>query len=195
MEVLVMHRRYSRIRFTLTGFAVLGVMSLSAAPAGAVTRSSDVATSFFQFINNDGKCLDMTGGSLNNGTDAQQWRCNGNLQQYWGLVLVTFEHNGYDLIENYNSGKCLSILNNNDDPGADVIQYTCNFSGSDPYEDWTPFYTGTGTWFAYYNRGTCAYPKQPCAMHPSGGGTTDGKKITTNFSTDNSYLWKLGKEV
>jgi hypothetical protein len=184
-------RLWSRVPLILMSAAGLIVASLGAAPS-AVAQT----VQYRQIINYDGKCLDMTGGSRSNGTQAQQWGCNGNSQQYWGYVPTNA--GGY-LIENYKSGKCLSILKNDPNPGGAVTQWTCDFSGSNAYELW--YLGGIGNWTILYNIGTrnhrtCGSAVWECAMHPSGNGTSNGLKIYNNVcgaSCNPTYGWRNGK--
>lgn len=157
----------------------------TAAPRSSITADS---VTYYQIINHDGKCLDETGGSTANGVAPQQWACNGNPQQYWAVI---YNDTGYALIKNYNSGKCLSILDNNSKGGAAVIQWTCD--NADAWENWDPYYTGSGDWFIYYNTASCSFPESDsCGMHPDGNQTGNGWKIYDQVVSSTAYYWKTG---
>jgi hypothetical protein len=133
-------------------------------------------------IVNDGanKCLDMTGGSLSNGTQPQIWTCNGSRQQDWLIIPVG---SPFFLIENVNSGKCLSILHNSTGVNATVIQWTCNFSGNDPFEDWRQSSSSPPFELLQGSNGN------PFAMETSGCHDTRGTKIVMGRVCGPEALW------
>jgi hypothetical protein len=66
----------------------------------AVPAAAAPATTYYQIINHDGLCLDMTGASKANGADAQQWGCDGHAQQYWEVRTVNVGGIVYDQFVN-----------------------------------------------------------------------------------------------
>ncbi|MER6569064.1 RICIN domain-containing protein [Streptomyces sp. NPDC001093] len=74
---------------------------------------------------NSGQCLDDTNLSTANGTQYQQYHCEGGYQQMLDLKPVTGKTNTYTVV-NELSGKCLDVSGASTADGAAVIQYTCN---------------------------------------------------------------------
>ncbi|WKK22105.1 RICIN domain-containing protein [Streptomyces olivoreticuli] len=72
---------------------------------------------------NSGKCLEIDGSSMNNGTRAQQWDCNGQPGAEWESKPTT--DGRYVFIVNENSGKCLEVADSRKDDGAPVQQWDC----------------------------------------------------------------------
>ncbi|MGW4028649.1 RICIN domain-containing protein [Streptomyces sp. NPDC004838] len=68
-----------------------------------------------------GKCLDVRGGSQNDGAIIQQYRCNGTAAQTWVLHGVT---GGFE-IRALNSGKCVDVKGASKADYAAVVQYRC----------------------------------------------------------------------
>ena len=68
-----------------------------------------------------GECVDVAGGSKNDGAPAILWACHDGGNQRWRL-----EPGGPGfLLKNYNSGKCLDVTGGSKDDSVGVIQYTC----------------------------------------------------------------------
>ena len=188
-----MRKRFSRrdaglITAVLSGLAMAGA---AAAPAGA-----DTLPPYYQLVNHDGKCLDVPGGSSQGGQIMQQWSCNGNEWQYWD-VIPTGYYGGGQLIENYYTKKCLSV-DGDTQPGAPVVQENCTADSAS--QNWYPEYTGSGSWDQYWNVASCDIAgNNECGIHPSGGGTTDGKKIYVQYpnaaNSLSSFSWELGAQV
>jgi hypothetical protein len=74
---------------------------------------------------NSGQCLDDTNLSTANGTQYQQYYCEGGYQQMLDLTPVAGQPNAYTVV-NELSGKCLDVSGASTADGAAVIQYTCN---------------------------------------------------------------------
>ncbi|WP_246101153.1 RICIN domain-containing protein [Streptomyces cyaneus] len=95
-----------------------------AAVAGPETIS-DTTVSTVAVSQNSGQCLDDTGLSTANGTQYQQWYCEGGHQQMLDLKPVSGKANTYTVV-NELSGKCLDVSAASAADGAAVIQYTCS---------------------------------------------------------------------
>jgi endo-1,4-beta-xylanase len=65
-----------------------------------------------------GRCLDVSGSSQANGTQAQIWDCNGQANQQWTLTSAG-ELRVY-------GGKCLDVYNGGTADGTNVIIWDCN---------------------------------------------------------------------
>ncbi|WP_369368159.1 RICIN domain-containing protein [Streptomyces sp. CG4] len=74
---------------------------------------------------NSGQCLDDTNLSTANGTQYQQYHCEGGYQQMLDLKPVAGKTNTYTVVDEL-SGKCLDVSGASTADGAAVIQYTCN---------------------------------------------------------------------
>ncbi|MEV6006905.1 RICIN domain-containing protein [Streptomyces sp. NPDC051976] len=86
----------------------------------STTTVSTVAVS-----ENSGQCLDDTNLSTANGTQYQQYSCEGGYQQMLDLKPVAGRAHAYTVV-NELSGKCLDVSGASTVDGAAVIQYTCN---------------------------------------------------------------------
>ncbi|MFE8950513.1 RICIN domain-containing protein [Streptomyces sp. NPDC007856] len=74
---------------------------------------------------NSGQCLDDTNLSTADGTQYQQYYCEGGYQQMLDFKPVAGRTNTYTVV-NELSGKCLDVKGASTADGASVIQYTCN---------------------------------------------------------------------
>jgi hypothetical protein len=72
-------------------------------------------------VEHSSKCLDVSGGSTDNGTPIIQWDCSGADNQAWNLR----PYGGYVEIVARN-GKCLDVSGESTDNGAAVIQWDCH---------------------------------------------------------------------
>ncbi|SDO80853.1 Ricin-type beta-trefoil lectin domain-like [Streptomyces sp. cf386] len=86
---------------------------------------SNTAVSTVAVSQNSGQCLDDTDLSTANGTQYQQYDCEGGYQQMLDLKPVAGRANTYTVV-NQHSGKCLDIAGVSSADGAAVTQYTCN---------------------------------------------------------------------
>ncbi|WP_405884547.1 RICIN domain-containing protein [Streptomyces sp. NBC_01136] len=74
---------------------------------------------------NSGQCLDDTNLSAADGTQYQQYYCEGGYQQMFDFKPVSGKTSTYTVV-NETSGKCLDVSGASSADGAAVIQYTCN---------------------------------------------------------------------
>ncbi|OLZ74819.1 beta-xylosidase [Streptomyces sp. IMTB 2501] len=86
---------------------------------------SNTAVSTVAVSQNSGQCLDDTNLSTANGTQYQQYHCEGGYQQMLDLNPVSGKTNTYTVV-NELSGKCLDVSGASTADGAVVIQYTCS---------------------------------------------------------------------
>lgn len=175
----------------LAAVALFGLAAAGAATSSAAAVKPATALSYYQLVNHDGKCLDTAGGTASG--RVQQWGCNGNSWQYWAVYASG--HGGY-LIKNEHTQRCLEVEGAS--PGSAVVQGPCTSTLA--VQNWLAEYTGSGTWFEYWSdltiSGCNVTAEEECAMHPSGGSSSDGKGIYIQFpnSQNNlfSFYWKLG---
>jgi alpha-galactosidase len=83
-----------------------GLISPSPTPSGAIRGAGS------------GRCLDVTGASQANGTQAQIWDCNGQPNQQWTSTAAG-ELRVY-------GNKCLDVYNRGTADGTNVIIWDCN---------------------------------------------------------------------
>ncbi|SEU01780.1 Metallo-peptidase family M12 [Stigmatella erecta] len=69
-----------------------------------------------------GKCLDVSNSGTADGSNIQQWDCNGTNAQAFRLETSGA---GYRLV-NINSGKCVDVASSGTTDGANIQLYTCN---------------------------------------------------------------------
>ena len=68
------------------------------------------------------KCLDVNGGSLDDGASIIQWQCHGGANQQWRLEAVT---GGYQLVARH-GGKCLDVRGESTNDGGSILQWSCH---------------------------------------------------------------------
>ncbi|MEV1084594.1 RICIN domain-containing protein [Streptomyces sp. NPDC050211] len=86
---------------------------------------SNTTVSTVAVVQHSGQCLDDTNLSTANGTQYQQYHCEGGYQQMFDFKPVAGRENTYTVV-NQHSGKCLDVSGRSTANGAAVIQYTCN---------------------------------------------------------------------
>ncbi|MGW1712861.1 RICIN domain-containing protein [Streptomyces sp. NPDC002156] len=86
---------------------------------------SNTTVSTVAVSQNSVQCLDDTDLSTANGTQYQQYYCEGGYQQMLDLKPVTGRTNTYTVV-NEHSGKCLDVAGAATADGTAVGQYTCN---------------------------------------------------------------------
>jgi hypothetical protein len=86
---------------------------------------SNTTISTVAVAQHSGQCLDDTNLSTANGTQYQQFNCEGGYQQMLDFKPVAGRANTYTVVDEH-SGKCLDVSGASTADGAAVIQYTCN---------------------------------------------------------------------
>ncbi|WP_217210773.1 RICIN domain-containing protein [Streptomyces sp. AC550_RSS872] len=86
---------------------------------------SNTTVSTVAVAQHSGQCLDDTNLSTADGTQYQQYHCEGGYQQMLDLKPVAGRANTYTIV-NEHSGKCLDVSGASTADGAAVIQWTCN---------------------------------------------------------------------
>ncbi|WP_107463902.1 RICIN domain-containing protein [Streptomyces sp. MA5143a] len=86
---------------------------------------SNVTISTVAVVQHSGQCLDDTNLSTANGTQYQQYHCEGGYQQMLDFKPVSGKANTYTVV-NELSGKCLDVAGGSTADDAAIIQYTCN---------------------------------------------------------------------
>ena len=111
------------IRPSARSFALLGVVVLSflAVKPRADAQTSSLAGSYELVARHSGKCLDITGVSVDDSALAIQWDCHGGPNQQWTFQATG---DGYYVLIARHSGKALDVLGESLVNGAPVGQYT-----------------------------------------------------------------------
>ncbi|MFJ7045083.1 RICIN domain-containing protein [Streptomyces sp. NPDC101112] len=86
---------------------------------------SNTTISTVAVVQHSGQCQDDTNLSTANGTQYQQYYCEGGYQQMLDFKPVAGKADTYTVV-NQHSGKCLDVSSASTADGAAVIQYTCN---------------------------------------------------------------------
>jgi hypothetical protein len=88
---------------------------------------SNTTVSTVAVVQHSGQCLDDTNLSTADGTQYQQYNCEGGYQQMLDFKPVAGRANTYTIVNEY-SGKCLDVSGASTADGAAVIQWTCSGS-------------------------------------------------------------------
>lgn len=90
-----------------------------------VLPPSDTSFTTIAVARHSGQCLDDTNLSYANGTQQQQYHCEGGAQQAWKFIPVAGVADTFTVV-NQLSGKCLDVSGVNTGDGASVVQWTCS---------------------------------------------------------------------
>ncbi|MBM7770271.1 hypothetical protein JOD54_000475 [Actinokineospora baliensis] len=144
--------------------AVIGALGLLAGGALPAVAGTSGVWHELKPLSSD-KCLDVDGGSLEDGANVIQWSCHGGTNQLWQLVLV--ESNDIYQISSAASGKCLDVDGASTDDGANVIQWECH---GDLNQQWR-LIAGPGSTYELQavHSGKC--------LDITGGDTEDGANV------------------
>ena len=111
---------------------IIGSLSVSVVAAQSILLSK-----------NSGMVLDVTGGSVSNGTVIQQWDWTGGTNQQWNIVPLG---NGYNKIVNVNSGLVLDVTGGSSSAafqnGAPIQQWSWTGGAN---QQWQIVPTGTAS--------------------------------------------------
>ena len=139
----------SAIHYVTRDGSESGVL-ISDAHSPAWRPSTSGSTSGFDALvaSHSQKCLDVNGGSLDDGASIIQWQCHGGDNQQWRLEVAG---DGYSRIVSRHSGKCLDVNGGSLDDGASIIQWQCH-GGDD--QQWRLEVAGDG--YSRSSRGAVA---------------------------------------
>jgi chitinase len=79
-----------------------------------------------------GSCLDINGAGTGDGTNVQEWSCNGTGAQVWRTD--DGGASGYYKLVNPNSNKCLDVSGNGTADGTNIQLWTCNGSAAQDFQ-------------------------------------------------------------
>ena len=119
-----------------TSVAILSAMAAACSAGNGVDESATTSESIgvgvynFGAMANPGSCLDVAGGGTADGTNVQEWLCNGT-----GAQSIRIEDIGGGLarLVNTSSGKCIDVAGNGDADGTNVHLWTCNGTGAQAF--------------------------------------------------------------
>jgi uncharacterized protein (DUF1800 family) len=110
----------------------LAVVSLFNGKPRVNAQAPSLSGTYEVVARHSGKCLDVSGVSMDDGAPVIQWTCNGGLNQRWTLQPASDGY--YNLIAGH-SGKLLDVAGVSTDDGASVIQWPAN---GGPNQQWLP---------------------------------------------------------
>jgi uncharacterized protein (DUF1800 family) len=152
------------IRASMTrSVALLGVIVVGfvGAKPRLAAQAPSLAGSYELVARHSGKCLDVSGVSMDDGAPVIQWTCTGGLNQTWTLQPASDGY--YNLVAGH-SGKLLDVSGASTDDGARVIQWPANGGQN---QQWLPQPVSGG----YY---TLTVRHSGKALDISGVSTDDG---------------------
>ena len=155
-------------------------IGLPAAAVGYVALPSEAATApvaggIYQLaVTKSGMCVDVTGGSKDNGGLLQQWGCASGAA--WQQFKVVSAGTGVYNLVNVNSGKCVDVPAASTSSGVQLQQWAC---GSGTNQQWKFVASGSGTFqIVSVSSGLCVSDK--------GASTTSGAAVIQETCTANS---------
>jgi pectate lyase len=166
-----------RLRFGLAA-AILtvsaGVMAMTIPMAEAAVTPADGGV-YQLAVTKSGMCLDVTGGSLDNGALLQQWGCSTDAT--WQQFKVVSAGSGKYLLVNVHSGHCVDVPGGSTTSGVQLIQWDCGSTKTN--QQWTFTPSGTGTYqIISVATGLCISDK--------GASTSSGNPIIQETCTANT---------
>ncbi|MEV0383175.1 pectinesterase family protein [Nonomuraea sp. NPDC050643] len=127
----------------LAGAAMLAATATVLMVPSAARADTPVAGGVYQLkVARSGMCLDVVGGSVDNGALMQQWGCSGASWQQFSLVSAG---SGIYTVRNVNSGRCLDVPNGAATSGLRLQQWGCG-DGTKVNQHWRFVASGSGTY-------------------------------------------------
>src|SRR5438477_1192075 len=77
-----------------------------------------------------GKCIDVSGAGTADGTNIQQWTCNGSAGQSFRVDVLA---DGSARLVNPNSNKCVDVAGAGTANGTNIHLWTCNGTGAQSF--------------------------------------------------------------
>jgi hypothetical protein len=119
-----------------------------------------------------GKCLEVPAFSTTDGTQLDQWSCNGGTNQLWRPQLNA---SGNYVFINEHSGQCINVRGYSTSQGAAIQQWPCNWATATNNEIWYPdLFIGNLNGLSYYE--WAGLQSNKC-LNVSGDSTANGAKI------------------
>ncbi|MEQ4724767.1 RICIN domain-containing protein [Nonomuraea sp. B19D2] len=162
-----------RTRAALAVLAVLASLGIVSSPARADTP---VAGGVYQLkVTKSGMCLDVVGGSPDNGALLQQWGCSGDT---WQQFTLRSSGSGVYNLVNVNSGRCVDVPSGSTTSGVRLQQWGCG-DGTKANQQWRLTASGSGTYqIVNVASGLC--------MSDQGASTAAGAAIIQETCTANT---------
>ncbi|MEV4110711.1 RICIN domain-containing protein [Nonomuraea sp. NPDC049695] len=161
---------------TRTALAVLAVLTPLGAVASPARADTPVAGGVYQLkVAKSGLCLDVVGGSPDNGALLQQWGCTPDTWQQF--TLRSAGSGVYNLV-NVNSGRCVDVPSGSTASGVRLQQWGCG-DGTKTNQQWRLTASGSGTYqVVNVASGLC--------MSDQGASTASGASIIQETCTANT---------
>jgi Chitinase class I/Ricin-type beta-trefoil lectin domain-like len=115
------------------------VLASGCSPSGddseALGESSQALTSGHTYkletLAHSGSCMDVAASGTADGTNIQEWNCNGTGAQSFQLQAID---STWFKIVNTNSGKCVDVASNGTADGTNIQLWTCNGTGAQAWK-------------------------------------------------------------
>ena len=123
-----------------------------------------------------GSCMDVTSAGTADGTNIQEWTCNGTAAQAFQLQAI--DSTWFKLV-NTSSGKCIDATSNGTADGTNIQLWTCNGTGAQAWR-----FVPSGSFFTLVGQ-----TSNKC-IDVKDGGTADGTNIqlwTCNGTTKQNW--------
>ncbi|MEV1243557.1 pectinesterase family protein [Nonomuraea sp. NPDC050022] len=160
------------------GVALLAATAMvcGAVPQAAQAAAAPVAGGVYQLkVTKSGQCLDVTGGSQDNGGLLQQWGCSGAT---WQQFTVVSAGSGIYTLRAVNSGRCVDVPGGAATSGLRLQQWGCG-DGTKTNQQWRFVASGSGTYqVVNVATGLC--------MSDEGASTASGASIIQETCTANT---------
>lgn len=179
------------MKSTSSFIRLLAIVVILAATVLIIPKAASAAQITYFKATHSGLCLDVNGGSRDNGAKVQQWGCNNTGAQQWEIRYVTSgpKFNGqagnYYAIININSGKCLEVRDWAQYNGAQVTQWDCHYGANQQwllYNHWVI----TGYKVSLVNRNSVKCLDVPAF---SGSWGTGLVQWDCNLKTNQQWWW------
>ncbi|WP_326822634.1 pectinesterase family protein [Streptosporangium sp. NBC_01756] len=162
----------------LAGIGLLVATAIAWGGPAPAAQAADVpvAGGVYQLkVTKSGMCLDVVGGSKDNGALLQQWGCTADA---WQQFTVVSAGSGTYTIRNVNSGRCLDVPDGAATSGLRLQQWGCG-DGTKSNQQWRFVASGSGTYqVVSAATGLC--------MSDQGASTTSGAAIIQETCTANT---------
>ncbi|MCS6989674.1 MAG: RICIN domain-containing protein [Chloroherpetonaceae bacterium] len=136
----------------------------------------DCNAQYYKIINKaTSKCIDVSGGKVDNGTPIIQWEFKGSNNQLWEFK----EENGYVQIINKGTGKCIDVEGAKQDDGTKIIQWENNKGNNQFWE------------VTQDEKGFYRFVSKATGKALSVSGPSDPQLIQMSVSNNSYQLWEI----
>jgi chitinase len=143
-----------------------------------VAANLAVGTYNFGTLASAGKCLDVNGAGTADGTNVQEWTCNGTAAQAWRVEDLG---GGVSRLVNPNSNKCLDVNGAGTADGTNIQLWACNGTAAQSFA--IESLDGQDVRIRNTNSGSC--------VDVAGSGTADGTNVQLwTCNGTNAQSWR-----